>query len=290
MSNLKSIRIPKPTRYQNAAIEFYIGLTGGSPYLHYGYWEEQPKSDDELTISKFRVAQEAYAAHLLSFIPAATKTILDVGCGIGGNAQYLLARGFIVEGLAPDTFQQEKFIKNTNNKALFHLTRFEDFQRSHSYDLVLFSESSQYIATDDLARGSARLLESGGYLLLCDMLRTNAEYKEGMFSNCHVVSELHAALTQAGFNLVKTEDISKQIAPSLDLYLYNFRTFGLTTIKYIGDLLAIAVPPLHALLSRLLGRTFKKLVTEGLEARSIFDRHLCYQTQLWQLGVCEIVE
>jgi MPBQ/MSBQ methyltransferase len=290
VSNLKSIRIPKPTRYQNAAIEFYIGLTGGSPYLHYGYWEEQPKSNDELTISKFRVAQEAYAAHLLSFIPAATKTILDVGCGIGGNAQYLLTRGFIVEGLAPDAFQQERFIKNTNNKALFHLTRFEDFQRSHSYDLILFSESSQYISTDDLATGSARLLESGGYLLLCDMLRTDAEYKEGMFSNCHVVSELHAALTRAGFNLVKSEDISKEIAPSLDLYLYTFRTFGLTTIKYIGDLLAIAVPPLHALLSRLLARTFKKLVTEGLEARSIFDRHLCYQTQLWQLGVCEIVE
>jgi len=224
VSNLKSIRIPKPTRYQNAAIEFYIGLTGGSPYLHYGYWEEQPKSDDELTISKFRAAQEAYAAHLLSFIPAATKTILDVGCGIGGNAQYLLGHGFIVEGLAPDAFQQERFIQNTNNKALFHLTRFEDFQRSHSYDLVLFSESSQYIATDDLATGSARLLESGGYLLLCDMLRTDAEYKEGMFSNCHVVSELHAALTRAGFNLVKTEDISKQIAPSLT---YTFTISGL---------------------------------------------------------------
>ncbi|WP_335119905.1 hypothetical protein [Nostoc sp.] len=34
----KSNKIPKPTRYQNAAIDYYMGLTNYS-YLHYGYWE-----------------------------------------------------------------------------------------------------------------------------------------------------------------------------------------------------------------------------------------------------------
>jgi MPBQ/MSBQ methyltransferase len=113
------------TRYQNAAIDYYMGLTGSS-YLHYGYWEPLPRSGEELTLTRLRMAQSAYAAKLLSFIPEGIKTVLGVGCGIGGNAAYLCDRGFIVEGLAPDTLQQEKFIKNTNSQVPFYLTRFSD--------------------------------------------------------------------------------------------------------------------------------------------------------------------
>ncbi|MGH2413016.1 MAG: hypothetical protein ACRDEA_04865, partial [Microcystaceae cyanobacterium] len=110
MQKPKSIHIPKATRYQNAAIDYYMGLTGSS-YLHYGYWEPLPTAGEELTLTRLRAAQEAYAAKLLSFIPEGTKTVLDVGCGIGGNAVYLCDRGFTVEGLAPDALQEERFIK-----------------------------------------------------------------------------------------------------------------------------------------------------------------------------------
>jgi MPBQ/MSBQ methyltransferase len=281
MQKSKPIQIPKPTRYQNAAIDYYTGLTG-SYYLHYGYWEPIPAVGEELTLTRMRVAQEAYAAKLLSVIPEGTKTILDVGCGIGGNAIYLTQRGFQVEGLAPDALQEERFIKNTNSQVPFYLTRFEDFQQNKSYDLVLFSESSQYIAVDDLAQGAARLLSSGGYLLIADMMRFDSEYQEGIFSNCHVVSELKSALEKAGFKVVKTEDISKSIAPTLDLCLDVFQTFGLTTMKYIADLVAIAVPPLHAIGRWAFKRWLDKPLVEGLAARTIFDKHLCYEIQLWQ--------
>lgn len=284
MLKSKSINIPKPTRYQNAAIDYYMGITDSS-YLHYGYWEPLPIAGEELTVTRLRAAQVAYAAKLLSFIPEDTKTVLDVGCGIGGNAAYLCSRGFTVEGLAPDVIQQEKFIKNTNSQVPFYLTRFEDFQTSHSYDLVLFSESSQYIAADDLAQGAARLLSNGGYLLLADMMRSDAGYRKGIFSNCHVVSELQAALIQAGFKLIKTEDISSQIAPTIDLGVDNFRTYGLTTIKYIADVVAIALPPLHAIGRLAFKRWLEKPIVEGLAARTIFDKHLCYEIQLWQLAI-----
>jgi MPBQ/MSBQ methyltransferase len=283
----KAINISKPTRYQNAAIDYYMGLTNSS-YLHYGYWEPLPEKGEELTLTRLRAAQEAYAAKLMSFIPEGTKTVLDVGCGIGGNAAYLCDRGFIVEGLAPDALQQERFIKNTNNQVPFYLTRFEDFHSSHSYDLVLFSESSQYIAVEDLAQGAIRLLKSGGYLLLADMMRSDAEYREGIFSNCHVASELHATLIQAGFKLIKSEDISTQVAPTIDLCVDNFRTFGLTTVKYIADVVAIALPPLHALGRWASKRWLEKPIIEGLAARTIFERHLCYKIQLWQLSIHQV--
>lgn len=281
MQKPKLINIPKATRYQNAAIDYYMGLTNSS-YLHYGYWEPLPTNGEELTLTRLRAAQEAYADKLFSFIPEGVKTVLDVGCGIGGNAVYLRDRGFIVEGLAPDALQKEKFIKNTDNQVPFYLTRFEDFHTSNSYDLILFSESSQYIAINDLAEGAARLLNKNGYLLLADMMRSHTEYQKGIFSNCHVASELQAALLKSGFKLIQTEDISTQIAPTIDLCVEKFRTFGLTTVKYIADLVAIAFPPLYAIGRWAFKRWLEKLITEGLAARTIFDSHLCYSIQLWQ--------
>lgn len=279
----KPLRISKTTRYQNAALEYYLGLTK-SPYLHYGYWEPLPDSLDDLTIPRFRAAQEAYAARLLSYIPTGTKTILDVGCGIGGNASYMLERGFTVEGLAPDAFQEEQFLKNTKGQAKFHLSRFEDFQIARSYDLLLFSESSQYMSAEDIANGAARLLNPGGYVLLADMLRTDATYTSGIFSNCHVVAEINTAMEKAGFNLLKTEDISSQIAPSLELYVKEFQTYGLTTLKYLGDLVEITVPLLYKLLKHFLGKWVNTLITEGVDANRLFERHLSYEIQLWQLA------
>ncbi|MBD1811550.1 methyltransferase domain-containing protein [Microcoleus vaginatus DQ-U2] len=283
MSQPKSIEISKVTRYQNAALNYYLGLTD-SPYLHYGYWETLPVPADELTIARLRLAQQAYTVKLLDAIPKGTHTILDVGCGIGGNAAYLLDRGFAVEGLAPDPFQQQRFLQCTGDRAIFHLTRFEDFKATHFYDLILFSESSQYMSAVDIANGAAKILNQGGYVLLADMLRSDANYKEGMFSNCHVVTELHAALKQAGFTLVKSEDISAHILPTIDLYVDTFRRYGLNTMIYVADLIAITVPPVHKFLRWIFRRWFKKLVVEGLEAGKLFEQHLCYEMQLWQLS------
>lgn len=282
MSNTNSNQFSQVTRYQNAALNYYLGLTNSS-YLHYGYWHPLPVSSEELTLPQFRKAQQAYAEKLFSFIPPQINTVLDVGCGIGGNAAYLLKQGFKVEGLAPDPFQQEKFLENTHQQAKFHLTKFEDFKGNNTYDLILLSESSQYMAANDIAQCSAKLLNSGGYVLLADMMRSDPTYKEGIFSNCHVVEELHTALIEAGFTLIKSEDISAEIAPTIDLYIDSFRTWGLSTIKYVADLISIAVPPLYQVLRWIYKRWIKKLVVEGLEAKQLYEKHLCYQIQLWQL-------
>jgi MPBQ/MSBQ methyltransferase len=285
MPQSKPLVISQATRYQNAALNYYLGLTD-SPYLHYGYWEPLPTPED-LTIANLRKAQAAYSAKLLGFMPAGIKTILDVGCGIGGNAAYLLDRGFEVEGLAPDPFQQAKFLSLTQNKAIFHLSQFETFTPSHAYDLVLLSESSQYMAAINIAQCAAAALNPGGYLLLADMMRSDGQYTEGIFSNCQIVTDLHAALKQAGFRLVKDEDITAQTAPTIDLYIEVFQRYGLSTLRYLADLVAIAVPPLHALIRWAYRRWLKKLVVEGLEAGKIFEKHLCYQIQLWQLEKTE---
>ncbi|MEE3716828.1 hypothetical protein V2H45_08725, partial [Tumidithrix elongata RA019] len=105
-----------------------------------------------------------------------------------------------------------------------------------------------------------------------------------MFSNCHVVADLKTAMERAGFTLVKSEDISAHIAPTIDICVHNFQIFGLSTIHYLANLVQIAVPPIYALLNRLFGDRFKKLVAEGEAASSLFKQHLCYEIQLWQLA------
>ena len=275
-------------RYQNAALQYYLDLTGSS-YLHYGYWEPIPSANDELTVTKLRTAQEAYATHLLSFLPDGIHTVLDVGCGNGGNAVSMIEKGLKVEGLAPDPLQQANFLERTKGKALFHVDTFQEFVKAPqkysselTYDLILFSESSQYMSPEMIADGSAIVVKSGGYVLLADMLRKDPEYHEGMFSNCLINADLHKAMENAGFKLVKTDDISAHIAPTLDICVQSFQTFGVSTMKYIGNLIAIAVPPIYAVLRYFLGNLIKNLISEGLQASNLFHKHLCYEIQLWQ--------
>ncbi|APB33825.1 SAM-dependent methyltransferase [Gloeomargarita lithophora Alchichica-D10] len=275
-------KLSPTTRYQNAALAYYLALTKSS-YLHYGYWQPLPQSADDLTLARFRQAQADYAQKLIGMIPAAVQQILDVGCGIGGNAVKLLELGYQTDGLAPDPGQKQKFLEATAGRAGFYLSEFQSFRPSRTYDLVLMSESSQYMDRTDLARSAMRCLTPGGYLLLADMLRQDADYQKGIFSNCHHAGQLAVALAEAGFKLVQAEDISAAVAPTLDLCLENLQTFGVSTFSYIGEVLGIAVPPIHRLLVWAYNTWAKELVAEGLACREIFDRHLCYEMQLWQL-------
>ena len=86
-----------------------------SPYLHYGFWDEPDKVNiDTLTLNDMVAAQQRYIEHLASFIPEDVNNILDVGAGIGGNSSFLLSKGFSVEALSPDDFQEKVFAEKYN--------------------------------------------------------------------------------------------------------------------------------------------------------------------------------
>ena len=83
-----------------------------SSYLHYGYWDDPKNVEIErITVEDIRNAQERYIENLASFIPDDVKSILDVGCGIGGNTEFLLNKGYKVEALSPDDFQRSVISK-----------------------------------------------------------------------------------------------------------------------------------------------------------------------------------
>ena len=138
-----------------------------SPYLHYGFWDE-PKlvSAENLSLHDIVAAQDRYIEHLTSFIPEDVKTILDVGAGIGGNSSYLLNKGYKVEALSPDEYQEQVFAEKYNGEVKFHRTKFEDFDPEKQYDLVLESESACYIQIQPGWKTARKTIRDGGYLSL----------------------------------------------------------------------------------------------------------------------------
>ena len=117
-----------------------------SPYLHYGFWDDPESIDpNELTLDDMVKAQGRYIEHLASFIPEKVKTILDVGAGIGGNSSYLISKGYEVEALSPDEYQETVFKEKYDGQVKFHRSKFENFEPEKKYDLVFESESACYI-------------------------------------------------------------------------------------------------------------------------------------------------
>ena len=93
-----------------------------SSFLHYGFWDDPEKVDlGSLTLNDIKKAQLRYIDHLSSFIPKDAKTVLDVGCGIGGNTEFLLKKGYSIEALSPDNYQKSVIIKNLKTKSFSSL-------------------------------------------------------------------------------------------------------------------------------------------------------------------------
>ena len=110
-------------------------------YLHYGYWPEN------LAVEPANVyqAQENYANYLLKNIPKEVKSILDVGCGSGKFAEKLIKNGYFVDCVSPSSNLNKHVKERLGNSVEIFETRFEDLLTRKSYDLILCSESFQYL-------------------------------------------------------------------------------------------------------------------------------------------------
>ena len=212
-------------------LDYYRKITK-SDYLHYGYWNV----DDELNVANLHQAQDRYIEHLISFIPAGVHTVLDVGCGIGGNAVRLTEKGFQVEALSPDVAQERVF--KAKDKVPFHLTKFENFATDKKYDLILMSESSQYIALKEGFAKCRQILNKDGYLLVSDYFLRQKLEKENVFAiGTHLQSEYLQVAAESGFEIVKSDDITLRVTPTLDLAMTKYEEFVKPTLELVDQLL-----------------------------------------------------
>jgi SAM-dependent methyltransferase len=191
------------------ALRFYRDVLG-LERLHYGMW----LPEDELTMESFKAAQKRYEDFLIESVPEGAKRILDVGCGTGELCLQLKGRGYEVEGLSPDINQKKVFAEKV--EAPFHFTRFEDSQLEGGYDVIIMSESCQYIPIDKVFEVATKALKPGGHLMVCDYFVLDQNAGE-LSKSGHDYDAFLAKAEESRFEIVKRRDVTPDIRKTLEI-------------------------------------------------------------------------
>lgn len=197
-----------PTIRTNFGLRFYHEILG-LDNLHHGVWEEQ----EQLTYQNLLRAQERYVEHNLSLIPDGVVRILDVGCGVGTTAMALTAQGYEVTGMTPEPYQREHFVARTGRPCI--LSHFGPNPVDATYDLVLMSESCQYIDRRYLF-DAIRQAAPGGLCLVSDYFSI-VDDGTRFTRTCHDLQWFVDGLEKNGFVILHEDDITESTVPTLDL-------------------------------------------------------------------------
>ena len=196
-----------------------IGLEGAyrlqkflfkTEHLHYGLFEP----DIPVDLANLKTAQDRYLQRLIEVIPAGTKKILDVGCGSGKTAEYLIEQGFAVDCVSPGRVLTNIAAERLGNRARIYRGKYQSVAIEGVYDLVLFSESFSYVPLDAGIGKSISLLKPGGYLLISDIF---SAANESPIRGGHDFDGWVKTYKRSPLELVLERDITDQTAPLYDL-------------------------------------------------------------------------
>ena len=256
-----------------------------SPYLHYGYWDEPEKVNvDSLSIDDISNAQGRYIEHLTSFIPKDVQSILDVGCGVGGNAAYLQERGFDIDVLSPDPYQEKVIKKKFNGAMQFFKSKFENFKTYLTYDLILDIESACYIKIEPGFTSARRALRTGGYLLVADyFVYYRNERGSPHLKSSHPMQAYLKAGEAAGFKLLKEYDQTENTMPTLDAAHHFIQRFIQPTAEYAQVSLQRNNPFTYRLMKSLFGKNISSKMDQlDLVKSEEFRKYRKYMIYLFQ--------
>ena len=240
-----------------------------SPYLHYGFWDDPESIDpNELTLDNMVKAQGRYIEHLASFIPEEVKTILDVGAGIGGNSSYLISKGYEVEALSPDEYQETVFKEKYDGQVKFHRSKFENFEPEKKYDLVFESESACYIEIEPGWKTAQKTVRDGGYLLASDyFLYHNDGSGDWHIKASHDEKNYIKKAEEYGFKLIKEFDQTENTMPTLDGAKALMERFIFPTLEFSSNYLGKN----HPFILKVIKKAFGKKVDDKMKQLSLLD-------------------
>lgn len=188
----------------------------GLEYLHYGFFEP----GIPLNFEGLKIAQQKYTDKILSSIPSDVSSILDVGCGAGGNAKAMVNAGYKLTCIDPDPYLLEKTQVATGHKVKTLVGLYENVIGidASSVDMVLMSESCQYINPHEGWRLHSKLVKPGGYVMAVDFFITKEIDQAFLSKSGHRLQAFIEEAEKFGFKLLSKEDITAQTAPTMDLY------------------------------------------------------------------------
>ncbi len=204
----------------------YTKWLTGAENLHYGYW-----AGLEVCAANLGAAQAAYTDRLFERLPDAPCRILDIGGGAGETARKLIALGHQVEIVVPSAFLASRCRENAP-QAVIHEAKFEDAQITGTFDVCLFSESFQYVPLKQGIAKCLTLLADDGRIVIADCFRSETFSRDAVQATVgggHRIEKFRALVRATGLAVSQEEDITTQVAPSIDLEqgLFNVVGYGL---------------------------------------------------------------
>lgn len=226
----------------------------GMKDLHYGLWEP----DQPLTVQNLPIAQDNYSKFILSQIPSGAKRILDVGSGAGKLASFLIENGFQVDCVSPSSFLTTRLNQIIMSQGTVYPVKFEELKTEKKYDLVLFSESFQYVDPSVSLAKAHQLLSPSGQVIISDFFKKTTP-SDGPLGGGHRYEEFLKLLQTQPFETLKNLDITEATAPTMELFNRLLASTALPIKNLVVDFIAHRHPHLAKFLAWKFKARFEKL-------------------------------
>lgn len=178
--------------------------------MHWGFWPTDAPASP--TSADAYGAWGAFSENLLAYIPEGVSRILDVGCGLGYNAQLLSQRGKRVTAVSPVAHHVAVIERARLPGVDAKCGRFEELLPDRRYDLLLFSESVNHFSLrEEFWEHCKQFLTDSGFMLMADDL---TEERARMIE------------TQRVFRIIRAVDITANVAPSVEWWAKQLPMFA----------------------------------------------------------------
>jgi SAM-dependent methyltransferase len=175
-------------------------------------------NNKKINLNEFKIAQQNYTDLILKNIPKNVKNILDVGSGCGTIAKKLIDKNYYVDCVSPDPFLSKRIIKNIGDDIKIYENKFENIKFNKKYDLILFSESFQYIDMKKCMIKIKKLLNDDGFVLITDCFKKDICNMRGGYN----YNDFNKIIKKNNLRQIKKIDITYETSMTLNITFINY--------------------------------------------------------------------